>query len=273
MIIAIRRDPTRHLLFGVFLFVLPLVPAFVFPALDPADYAHDRYLYLPCLGFALVVAIGLRTLGKKMANRFSFRHAGWVFTIAVVIALSVATSAQMIYWANDLLLFDRATRIAPANLLAFGGLGKALVVRGRRNEAGFVFQQILKADPNDWGALYNLGLYECQNGNYRESEQYLSRAANVNIVDSDTLALLAEDRNHLGEFAQAEMAIRRALELRPNKPGYRRVLAESLAGEGKIEHAMEAARAELQAHPDDEDSKALFERLEEQTMRKTSHHR
>ena len=49
-IVIRKRDPL--LSFACVIFLLPLAPAFIFLLLYPMDYAHDRYLYLPCLGFA-----------------------------------------------------------------------------------------------------------------------------------------------------------------------------------------------------------------------------
>ena len=105
-IVIRKRDPL--LSFACVIFLLPLAPAFIFLLLYPMDYAHDRYLYLPCLGFAIMVAMALSGFTGKVDRTT------WLAVIALTLALSVATSAQVIYWANDLLLFDRATRTAPA---------------------------------------------------------------------------------------------------------------------------------------------------------------
>jgi protein O-mannosyl-transferase len=256
---VIRKEQRRLALFAAILFLAPLMPAFVLPAILPTDYAHDRYLYLPCFGFALLVGIVLKRLQPETQVR---NLAPVLATVAIVIGLSAATSAQMLYWANDLLLFDRATKISPGNLTAFDNLGQALLVRGKPNEAVSIFRQVLQVDPNNWLALYNLGLNDFQAGHYAEAEGYLVRAADARISDSDVAALLADTLNHEGKFAQAEVEIRRALTLRPNKFGYRKVLAEALDGQGKVLEARQEIRAEVQSHPDEHDAVVLRQRLE-----------
>jgi tetratricopeptide (TPR) repeat protein len=253
VVISLRREQRRLGVFAALLVLAPLAPALVLPALFPTDYAHDRYLYLPCLGFALLVGIVLQRIRR-------YPRARMVAALAIVIAFSVATSAQIVYWANDLLLFDRATKIAPGNLSAFNNLANALIDRGRTDQAVSIFRQILQADPNNWPALYNLGLYDFQNAHYAEAEDLLRRASAERADDSDALALFADTLNHEGKYAEAESAIRRALLLRPNKPGYRRVLAEALYGEGDCLQALDQIRAEVEAYPEEQEAVTLLRR-------------
>lgn len=255
---VVRRGQRRLALFAALLFGVPLIPAFILPAIFPTDYAHDRYLYLPCLGFALLVGL---TLQRLEPASYSWKTVPVLATIAIVIGLSAATSAQMIYWANDLLLFDRATRISPGNLTAFNNLAQALVIRGRTDDAIEIFQQVLRADPDNWPALYNLGLNNFLAGKYAEAEDMLSRAAKAHPDDADTAALLADTLNHEHKFELAEVRIRRALALRPNKPGYRKVLAEALNGEGRVSEARKEIRDEVESHPDEQDAVNLLQQL------------
>ena len=253
---VLRRRDRRPAAFALFLFALPLAPAFILPALFPTDYGHDRYLYLPCLGFAMLVGILIeRTLSTKKSAR-------WLALGALVVGFSVATSAQIIYWANDLLLFDRATEIAPGNLNAYNNLANALIDRGRTDEAVSIFRQMLQADPNNWQALYNLGLHYFMTNNYPEAEGYLRRASAVHATDADTFALLADVLNHQEKYADSEAAIRRALVLRPDKAGYRKVLAIALDGQGRRSEALEQIRAEVNAHPDEYEAVMFLKSLQ-----------
>lgn len=260
--VAIPKTSRRTGAFATALFLVPLMPAFVLPALVPTDYAHDRYLYLSCLGFAWLIAELLSRIQAASVDKRAW--ARLTATVTIVIALSAAASAQIVYFANDLLLFDRATRIAPGNLTGFSSLAKALLERDRTAEAMSIFRQIIQVDRNNWPALYNLSLFDFQNGNYSEAETYLRRATDLNTTDADSFALLADVLNHQAKFVDAEQAIRHALTLRPSKPGYRTVLARSLYGEGRQSEAMEQIRAELQAHPDEQDALALLRLLQSQ---------
>ena len=105
----------------------------------------------------------------------------------------------MIYWANDLLLFDRATRTAPGYLPAFVSLGDALAARGRMPEAKRVFEQVLKADPNNSSALFSLGLSSFLDGNNVDCERYLSRAVRVEEHGERHLRRVGRVPDSLGE--------------------------------------------------------------------------
>ncbi len=256
------RTHDRLLAFALALLLLPLGPAFFFPALVPLDFAHDRYLYLSCLGFAIMVAIGLRRCAFGTRSIFSVPAISVAGALTIILALSVATSMQMVYWANDILLFRRAVEIAPGNLMGFNQLGQALARRGRNAEAVYVFEQVLNKDPENGAALYHVGLAKFFNHQYEESEAYLVRAAALNGLDGDTSALLAEARNRQGKFQTAESAVRHAIEVEPYKTGYQRILAESLEGQGDIPDAIAAAQKALAAKPDDQPSQQILRRLQ-----------
>jgi protein O-mannosyl-transferase len=248
------------------LLLVPLAPAFVFPAIFPVDFAHDRYLYLPCLGFAILVGIALR----EAADRFRSNWVPVTTTTVIVLLLSAASASQLVYWANNVLLFDRATRMAPSFLPGYNALGEALATRGRMKEAMFVMQQVVKADPQNTQALFNLGLGSFLDGNYAQAEEYLSRTASLNALDGDTFALLAESRVRLGRYAEAESDIRKAIQVKPYKPGYRRVLALSLEGQGKTAEATAAAEDELRVNPGDAETQQLIARLKASRERSKS---
>ena len=257
LVALIVRSRSKLMAIASLLLLVPLAPAFIFPAIYPIDFAHDRYLYLPCLGFAILIGIAVR----KIADRFQPHWIPIGATAVMVLILSTATLNEMVYWANDVVLFARATRIAPAYVPAYSSLGGALAARGRTKEAMFVLQQVVKADPQNQHALFNLGLGSFLDGDYGQAEQYLSRAASVNRVDGDTFALLAESRVRAGKFVEAESDIRQAIALRPYKPGYQRVLALSLEGQDKIDAALRAAEAEAKQNPEDEQTQKLVARL------------
>ena len=255
---VVPRNRRRLAMFAALWMLLPLAPAFLLPSLFPTDYAHDRYLYLSCLGFAMLVALVVERFRGRSAGAIH----GWYLPVAEVVmigvALSVSTSAQMVHWANDLLLYDRATEIAPGDLMGFDGLGRTLLGRGRTREAMQTFRQILRVDPNHWSALYDLGLDDFMNGDYREAEEFLTRAAALKSDNADTSALLAEVLNREGKYSEAEDSIRHAMAVQPAKASYRRVLADSLEGQGKGAEAMKEMEDELRTHPDDEGARIFL---------------
>ena len=190
------RTNGRLLAFATMLLVLPLAPAFVFPALVPNDFAHDRYLYLPCLGFAIMVGVAIEQIRAK--GWTILKAPAWKPAAIVVFVFAVLnTMSQSEFWASNLLLFARAAKVAPARLEGFVRLGQALLARGDKAEADYVFQEVLQRDPRNWTALYNVGLMRLFAGDYQQAEGYLARAAEVSPADVSTRAALAEARTRL----------------------------------------------------------------------------
>src|SRR4029079_13808170 len=95
----------------------------------------DRYLYLPSIGFSIIVAVALRQIrfsSQKMLGQPVLQTAD-VALIGVYVSLM--TSIQTGHWANNLLLFFRGAAVAPNNDIAKNNLANEMVERGLYDEA------------------------------------------------------------------------------------------------------------------------------------------
>ena len=70
-------------LFGLGLFILPLLPAFYIPAFRPEELVHDRYLYVSVLGLCIMFA-------SMIYDRFAASMQGTNFKAAFTIACFIA---------------------------------------------------------------------------------------------------------------------------------------------------------------------------------------
>jgi Flp pilus assembly protein TadD len=262
------RTRDRVAAFGTLLLLLPLLPVLYVPALEPGNFLHDRYLYLPSIGFAILIASLLRRMEFGRARVFGMPAVQAAIALVLLLGGAAATASQQVFWANDVLLFSRATEIAPANETAFTNLGTALAVRGHRKQARFAFEQVIRRNPNSWRAQYDLGLSYFLDGKYPEAEVYLQKAIELNPLEGDPAAALAESRLRQGKFATAEPAILQAIAVKPYQPGFRRVLALSLEGQGKLREAVQAAEAELARNPGDLETRSLLDRLRRESVPK-----
>jgi Flp pilus assembly protein TadD len=267
------RTRDRAVAFSALVLLLPLLPVLYIPALERDSFLHDRYLYLPCIGFSILLATAIRKLPWKRGELFGMPALQVAVAATIAILFSTAAAAQQPYWSNDLVLFHHAVEIAPANSAALNNLGLALSSRGRMQEAMFAFEESARHNPKLWFTQYNLGLGNFLNGNYSKAEVYLQKAVELEPTEGDPAAVLAETYIKEGKFAPAENAIRHAIAVRPYKPGYRRVLALSLEGQGKLPEAVRAAQEELQRQPQDQESMAVLKRLTEEQGRNDTNSR
>ncbi|HEY6332502.1 MAG TPA: hypothetical protein VI756_24470, partial [Blastocatellia bacterium] len=83
--------------------VLPMLPLADLRFLPQDQVIQDRYLYLPSIGFSLLVAIAVTKISGRGPVLFG-QPARLVLAVAVLsVFLGALTASQAIYWANDLL--------------------------------------------------------------------------------------------------------------------------------------------------------------------------
>jgi hypothetical protein len=182
---------------GALLLLLPLLPALNLNALNPGDFLHGRYTYLPLAGLALLLAVICHFAGKL---RIPF--------VAAVAALGVGlvpfTLAQELQWKDDLTVFTIAHQIAPNNAPVARNLTNAqiqaallLTDDGRCSEAIPVFEKANRDYPDDWYALAGLGYCYVQSNDLVKAEQFLHRAADLSH-DAAIIQEWQELRAHMG---------------------------------------------------------------------------
>jgi hypothetical protein len=167
------------LILGTTLFFLPLLLALNLNALNPGDFLHGRYTYLPLAGLMLLVATVVRLLQKQ-------RFALLAFACALAIGSAMLTFAQENQWKDDSTVFTVAHQLAPHNApvaqdLANVHLQAALQLdeQGRCSEALPVFEQVTQEYPQDWYAWAGLGDCYVQLNNLPKAEESLHRAADL----------------------------------------------------------------------------------------------
>ena len=190
-------DADFALIVGVLLLFLPLLPALNLNALNPGDFLHGRYTYLPLAGLMLIIA---------SAVRFAGRMKGVAVGLAALVAVGYVplTLAQQRQWKDDLTVFATAHELAPQNApvarnLADARVREALSLEedGRCAEAIPVFQQVSREYPDDWYPLAGLGYCYAESNDYVKAEEFLHRAADLS-QDSGIVRQWQELRSQMG---------------------------------------------------------------------------
>lgn len=164
---------------GALLVILPLLPALNFNALNPGDFLHGRYTYLPLAGLALLFAAAWSLL--KNARVVLYCAAG-----LLTIAFAALTFSQETQWRDDATVFTTAHKLAPHNEPVSRNLANTVVQQalqldeeGRCSEAIPVFEQVTRDYPEDWYAWAGLGDCFVQLKNLPKAEESLHRAAEL----------------------------------------------------------------------------------------------
>jgi len=178
------RDPEaagirRALLLGVCTLVFPILLTLNLNALNPGDFLHGRYTYLPSAGLMILLATGWHLLKNGRAIVLSLVG-------LVVVAFGVLTVQQEDAWKDDLTIFTMAHENAPHNGPVAQSLVRAHVQvaldldeAGRCDQAVPMFEDAIRQYPQDWYAWAGLGECRLKLNDLPGAEQSLRRASEL----------------------------------------------------------------------------------------------
>lgn len=179
-----RRDLSQRevakveqgLALGASLLVLPILLTLNLNSLNPGDFLHGRYIYLPFAGMMLLAAIVCHLAAK---GRIVFLLAAGLLAVA----FAVLTVQQEKMWKDDLTVFTVAHQYAPHNEPVNLNLTRAHVQVAlhldeddRCGEAMPMFDQAIQQYPLDWYAWAGRGECMVKLNDLPRAEESLRRA-------------------------------------------------------------------------------------------------
>jgi hypothetical protein len=229
--------------------LLPILPLLNVSVFKDGEIAHDRYLYLPSIGFCVLLAVAVRHL-KLGSTRFHGMRIAQLFVfLGLACFFGLATWSQESIWASDLSLASRGVAIAPRNIIAANNLGKELALRGDYDSAIPLFRQVTDRKAGYWLAHFNLGYVYYRVGNLPEAERYLRKAIELNANDAAGYRILGYTLLEVGRVDEAESVLRRAIELRSEAPNQHYALGTILKKKGDLDGALKEFKLELSFNP------------------------
>ncbi|MEN3330728.1 MAG: protein O-mannosyl-transferase [Blastocatellia bacterium] len=235
---------------AIILVVLPILPVLNLPVFIEKEIAHDRYLYIPSIGFAILLAIAIRKLPYDKIKIAALPAVQVAATLILALGFVVLTVTQNTYWTNDLQLFARGVEIAPRNDIALTNYANELFNCQRVDEAMPVFATVTERNPTYWRASFNLGSCYFLKGNNETALKYRARAKEMKSLMDDQTGRTSLVRMRLGRFAEAEAMFQRAIAARPDIPEYEYGLGIVRKEQGDLEGALAAFKASALGNPD-----------------------
>lgn len=241
-ILARRRWPAGLAVWASYAIILAPVSGILHAGYQ---LTHDRYSYLACLGWALLVGAAVCALARARDARWLrpvlARGATWAVAIWIVV-LSVLTWNQVQVWRDGRTLWLRAIDADPDCFTCRVNLGVALYNQGQPARAAVEFRTALGLRPDAAGLDGRLGLALIKAGQLSQAAGHLRRALegdpkNVEILTSLGIVLFGEGRSR-----EAVGYLRRATEVRPDSalPRFWLVRADLALGD------VDSARAEYE---------------------------
>ncbi|HRH42038.1 MAG TPA: tetratricopeptide repeat protein [Pyrinomonadaceae bacterium] len=218
LIYFFRRKFTPLMWLSLGLFIVPLMPVLNLQVFHYEYIVQDRYLYLPSIGFVLLLAILIEKLWT--AENQLFHKIAVAVTVIICLGYTIGTIKQNRMWNSAINLWSRAIEMKPTSWSAYYNLGLAhqqnkeyekaiddldkslqfqsfnredsLIYNnrglakkalGRTEEAKKDFLKSLEIDPKSIQALTNLGVLYFDQGNYVEAENQFKKGLQTNAND------------------------------------------------------------------------------------------
>lgn len=222
--------------FASLILTVPLLPVLNLRAFAFDDFVHDRYLYVPCAGFCILLALGLRRLRRPVMLGI---------LAPLCLLLAVETVRASLPWNDNLALFGRAMQVAPESIVAYEYMGGELLGQQRYADALPLLIKALYRYPPPAGIEYyglNKQIAHCYFGleEWSHAAIYIRNAIGVDARNPADYNILALTELRQGKLADAEGHARRALQLGQGTAAdadFHAVLAMVLEAKGDAEGA------------------------------------
>jgi tetratricopeptide (TPR) repeat protein len=144
----------QGVLFGLSLLIFPFVPAsnLLFPV---GFVVAERILYVPSMGFSILLAIGTHKLLSIDSN--TIRTATKIGMVYLLIFHSAKTVVRNRDWKTNFDLFSSAIKINTQNAKLYSNLGYEYEYMNNYTSAESLYRYASEIQPDDIGSFINLG--------------------------------------------------------------------------------------------------------------------
>ncbi len=235
----------------------------------------DRYTYLSCLSWALLVAgllahFTFRSIDENPERR-SALVAACSLAVSTATLLGILTWRQVFVWRNTRALWEHVLAVAPETSIARYNLARIfedegkfadsveyyrravtlnpayadahynlahlLAKGGRQNEAIDHYRQVLRLRPKDADAHNNLGLLLGLQGQFKASLTELRAAVQIDPKHAKAFFNMGRIYAREGDFDNAVLNYQKAVELSPQEAEIHLGLGDALVRQGRPEAA------------------------------------
>jgi len=169
-----KRSTNRLFFFSVWWFFIALLPVSnIYPLV--IAYMAEHWLYLPCVGFFLLLSKGFCLLYRKG----QFKAVAIFYAVCLLGFFSFITILQNTLWNEPVAFYERNLQYNPTSLRALNALGMSYMQLGQEEKAVALYKRALKEDPSQKEAYYNLGVAYNELGQRKEALEMLKKAVNI----------------------------------------------------------------------------------------------
>ena len=227
------------------------------------EVAAERRMYLPLAPVLVVLVVGVEWMRRRVAAKLPAIRLGWS-AVAIAAVLAVATAARSWTYFSSEALWRSAATAVPGHSRAFGQLGWALFRAPTPNlvAADSAFTKAFAVDSECPGKCLEYATLQSNEGHFAEAVPLLERQLEWDPGEVLAERLLAYDLMKLGEFSRAVASLEDIVQRDPTESHFVALGVAELSA-GHPDEAIATFRAMAAFSPDDEQLRALSQRLEE----------
>lgn len=242
--------------FAILWFAINLLPVLNLSAFALEFLVQERYVYIPSIGFSLLIALALVNIPVERWFTLGSRRTAQALVVAlVVLALTGKTIAQNAVWKDDMTLWTYGVNAAPDQAMSHYVLGHKYIGQQNAEKAIGALEAYVQLNPDNLIVVSNLAaahLVTYQNQaavNPAVADRtHLDRAAalcekGLSLNDKqptlwDTLGTVYTFDTSLRNYDRAVGCFNRALQLQPDNGMVNFHLGATLAKQGNDDGAL-----------------------------------
>ena len=249
--------------------LVPFIPLLNIQVFAADDFAHDRYLYLPSVGLAVLAAMVLRKVCVGQPRYRGMPASLLVTVMCLAAALSYGTISESRYFKDNDTFYSYNIARAPHNRFVEIDYAVVLGKKGMYTPALERLSDMEKQYPNFWPASYNLAYTYYKLGRQPEAEKFFLEAIRIKPYKPDAFLYLGMTRFKMAQTAEAIAAVRQAIAIRPDGYAYHFALGVMLKTQGDLDGARREFETELAYYPQDRSAVEQLAEVESQLREQT----
>ena len=210
VIFCILRRKSAAIVFSVSFFILAILP---FSNIYPVNaYMAEHWLYLPSIGYFLLIVYALRSLSK--IKGLTINAAG--FFIGLVLVYASFTVSQNLHWKYPVNFYERTLTYAPDSVRLYNNLGSVYYEKGKFEEAVTAYKKALELNPSYYVAYNSLGAVYSAEKRCVDAVACYRKAIELNPAYANAYYNLGIVYSVTGDKDASVEAYRKAIELYPD---------------------------------------------------------
>jgi Tfp pilus assembly protein PilF len=207
---------------GAAVFVLTLLPALNVRALHPEQIVKDRYLYMPLLGFLMVVVPPAAATMRRALGARTAAVVGGLAVAVLVVLLSIRTMRYNTAWLNELALWEWAVWADDRSASNWEALARTYMHAQppQYARARAAFDRALALRPDLTDAYINRAELALREGNFEQAAEDAQRVLGRFPDHWRAYERLAIARQQQGRLDEAAEVCRTARERVPSRTAY-----------------------------------------------------